>query len=127
MSRSVEEWVGATDDAVPPPRVRLRVFERHGGICYLTGRKIFPGDQWDLDHVRALCNGGENRESNLAPALRDAHRKKTAEDVKARAKADRVRKKHLGIKTSRSVVPGSRASKWKKRLDGTVVPRDEPG
>lgn len=125
MSRSVEEWVGASDDAVPPPRVRLRVFERHGGVCYLTGRKIGPGDKWDLDHVRALCNGGENRESNLAPALRDAHRKKTAEDVKARAKADRVRKKHLGIKTTRSPLPGSKASGWKRRVDGTVVRRDE--
>lgn len=126
MSRSVEEWVGATDDATPPPRVRLRVFERHGGMCHLTGRKIFPGDPWDLDHVQALCNGGENRESNLAPALREAHRKKTAEDVKVRAKADRVRKKHLGIKTTpKHIVPGSRASKWKRRLDGTVVRRED--
>jgi 5-methylcytosine-specific restriction enzyme A len=123
VSRSVEEWVGASDDAVPPPRVRLRVFERHGGICYLSGRKIHAGEQWELDHVRALCNGGENRESNLAPALKEAHRKKTASDVKLRAKDDRVRKKHLGIKSVSRPMPGSKASRWKKKLDGTVVER----
>lgn len=28
MARSVEEWIGRTDDAKVPPRVRLRIFER---------------------------------------------------------------------------------------------------
>lgn len=95
--RSVPEWIGATPDAAIPPRVRLRVFEAHGGICHLSGRKIMPGDLWDLDHVRALINGGEHRESNLAPALRDKHREKTAVDVALKAKTDRIAKKHLGI------------------------------
>lgn len=124
--RSVEEWIGATPDAKIPPRVKLRVFEAHGGRCHLTGRKINPGDQWDCDHILALCNGGEHRESNLAPALREEHRKKTAEDVKMRAKADRVRKRHLGIYQPKRIMPGSKASPWKKRLDGTVVRRDTP-
>jgi 5-methylcytosine-specific restriction protein A len=76
MSRSVPEWIGKTDDTPPPPRVRLRVFEAHNGKCHLTGRKIGPADQWDVDHVLALANGGENRESNLAPrfALNTARR-----------------------------------------------------
>lgn len=95
--RAVDEWVGKTPDAAVPPRVRLRVFERHQGRCHLTGRKIAAGELWDLDHVKALCNGGEHRESNLAPALRDKHREKTAEDVAEKAKIDRIRKKHLGI------------------------------
>ena len=55
------------------------------------------GDQWDLDHKIALCNGGAHAESNLFPALREKHREKTVEDVKAKAKTDRTRKKHLGI------------------------------
>ncbi|MBM1817194.1 HNH endonuclease [Pseudosulfitobacter pseudonitzschiae] len=105
-------------------RVRLRVFEAHGGICHLTGRKITPADQWDLDHVVALVNGGENRESNLAPALRSAHRKKTAEDVAMKAKDRRVRSKHLGIYKPKSEMAGSKASKWKRKVDGTVVRRD---
>lgn len=124
MSRSVPEWVGKTDDTAAPPRVRLRVFEAHGGKCHLTGRKIKPGDKWDLDHVTALVNGGENRESNLAPALRTEHRKKTAADVAQKAKDRRVRSKHLGIYSPKATLAGSKASKWKRKVDGTVVPRD---
>lgn len=123
--RSVPVWVGATDDAKVPDRVKLRIFEREGGRCWLTGRKIHPGDAWDLDHKIALCNGGTHSEDNLAPALRQAHREKTAEDVKQRAKDDRVRKKHLGIYRPKHPMPGSRLSPFKKRLDGAVVRRDE--
>src|SRR5450631_419283 len=59
LMRSVEEWFGKTDDSQIPARVKLRVFERYSGVCYLTGRKIRPGDSWDMEHKKALCNGGE--------------------------------------------------------------------
>ena len=123
IGREPEEWIGASPDSAIPSRVKLRVFERHGGICHISGRKIRPGDEWDCDHVQALCNGGENRETNLAPALREHHREKTAGDVRQRAKDDRVRKKHLGLHKPKTVMPGSRASKWKKKADGTTVLR----
>lgn len=97
-AREVPEWIGKTPDTPVPDRVRLRVFRAHGGICHISKRKIFPADKWDLDHVKALKNGGENRESNLAPALRDKHRQKTAADVAERAKTDSMSKRHLGIK-----------------------------
>jgi len=98
MSRSVPEWIGKTPDAKVPPRVRLRIFEREEGKCWISGRKIRPGDLWDLDHKIALINGGEHRESNLFPALRDKHREKTREDVAEKSKTARVRAKHLGIR-----------------------------
>ena len=123
--RLTPEWIGATPDAKIPPRVRLRVFEAHGGVCALTGRKIQPGDEWDVDHARALTNGGEHREANLQPVLRAAHRKKTAEDVKVKAKAARVRKKHLGIHKPKATLPGSKSSKWKRTIDGRTVRRGE--
>lgn len=106
MSRSTDEWIGKDDDAAIPPRVRLRVFERFGGTCHLSGLKIRPGDQWDCDHVVALINGGEHRELNLAPALRSEHRKKTAEDVAQKSKDYRVRAKHNGIKKPRTILGG---------------------
>jgi 5-methylcytosine-specific restriction endonuclease McrA len=96
-ARELPEWIGKTPDTPAPARVRLRVFEAHGGRCYLSGRKIMPGDAWELDHVRAIINGGENREANLAPALKAAHREKTNADVAEKAKVARVRMKHLGI------------------------------
>lgn len=123
MSRSIPEWIGKTDDSAIPPRVRLRVFEAHGGICALTGRKITPSDKWEVDHKTALINGGEHRESNLQPVLQAAHREKTAVDVGLKAKADRVRKKHLGIHKPKATLPGSKASKFKRTIDGRTILR----
>lgn len=113
MTRTVEEWIGKTDDTPIPPRVKARVFEAHGGVCHLTGRKIRAGEPWDCDHVIALINGGQNRESNLAPALRDKHREKTAEDVGIKSKVARIRAKHLGI------WPKSK-TRWPKRSFSTA-------
>lgn len=114
MTRSVPLWIGKSDDSAIPPRVRLRIFERDGGVCWISGRKIQAGDAWDLDHKIALCNGGTHSEDNLAPALRDKHREKTKLDVKLKAKVSRIRKKNLGIK-KRSGFKG-----WRK-MDGTIV------
>lgn len=119
--RSTPEWIGKTPDAPAPARVRLRVFEAHGGKCHRSGRKIRPGDDWQLDHILALVNGGENRETNLAPILSEAHKEKTAEDVAQKAKDDRVRKKHLGIWKPRSRLSHPHL---KRKVDGSVVPRD---
>jgi len=97
VTRSVEEWVGSTDDAAIPKRVRLRVFARYDGVCQLTHRKIRAGDEWDLDHQTPLRDGGRHAEDNLWPVLREKHRQKTAQEATARAKVDRMRAKHLGI------------------------------
>ena len=96
--RSTTEWKGKTPDSVPPDYVKLRVFQKHGGICHVSGRKITPADKWDADHVIALCNGGENRESNLKPALKDKHLEKTKADVAERAETDAMSKRHIGLR-----------------------------
>lgn len=101
MSRSVPEWIGKTDDTKVPPHVRARVFLAHDATCHLSKRKIRAGEEWELEHIKPLhlARPGEtlNRESNLAPALKAPHREKTAREMTAKAKADRVRAKHLGI------------------------------
>lgn len=124
MSRSTDEWRGKTDDSPIPPRVRLRVFEAHGGICHLSGRRIQAGEPWDCDHVVALVNGGEHRESNLAPALRDKHREKTALDVREKSIVRRKRMKSIGIAPKKGrPMQGSKASKFKRKMNGEVVLR----
>jgi 5-methylcytosine-specific restriction protein A len=100
MTRSTPEWCGKSDDSAIPPRVRLRVFEKHNGICHLSGRKIGAGEPWDCDHVIALVNGGSHRESNLAPALRDKHREKTKADVAEKSAVYQKRLTHLGLRTA---------------------------
>lgn len=121
--RSVPEWVGKTDDDPIPPRVRLRVFDRFDGFCHLSGRKIRAGEPWDCDHRIALANGGEHRESNLVPVLKEPHRLKTKEDVAEKSRVAKRRKSFLGIKKP-SRFPGAKTSRWKKKMDGTVVRRD---
>ena len=120
--RSDPEWIGATPDTPVPPRVRLRVFNRCNGVCWLSKRRIMPGEKWELEHKLALSLGGQHRESNLAPALVIPHRAKTKIDRRVKAKNDRVRKRHIGIK-SKSKFACSKDSPWKKKIGGAVVPR----
>lgn len=101
MSRAVEEWIGKTDDSVPPASVRLRILRRYSFHCYRSGAEIAPNSKgWALDHIKALCNGGENRESNLAPISFAEHKLKTAEDVAIRKKTDAMTKAAFNIKAA---------------------------
>lgn len=123
-ARSTQEWVGATPDTPAPPHVRLRVFKRYHGRCHISGRKIQAGEPWQLEHIIALANwtgeGHGNRESNMAPALEDKHKGKTAEDRRIKAAADRAMKKHIGIKKKPKgrPMPGTKASNWKQKVGG---------
>jgi len=94
--RKVKEWIGKTPESMPPPSVRARIFDRCDGICHISKRKIKPGDEWHLDHIKSIRNGGENRETNLAVAYGPAHREKTAQENSDGARADRIHIKHIG-------------------------------
>jgi 5-methylcytosine-specific restriction protein A len=96
--RSVSEWIGKTPDTKIPDHVKLRIFRREKGRCHLTGAKIKPTDSYQFEHKIPLNEQGKNREANIFPALTEPHKKKTAQEVARRAKADAVAKKHLGIK-----------------------------
>lgn len=117
--RSLPEWIAKHDDQKVPDRVRQRVFDREDGICHLTGAKIDPvRDEWDLDHKVALILGGEHRETNLFPAKREPHRRKTAVEMKVKSKIARTRKKHLGIAKPKSSLSHPR---FRKLMNGDVV------
>jgi 5-methylcytosine-specific restriction endonuclease McrA len=117
--RSVDEWIGATPDSRPPRLVVLRIFEHHKGMCHIARRKITPADKWDVEHVVALRDGGENRESNMAPALRDKHREKTSRENTERATANRKKASHLGIKKAS---PGG--FRGHRKFNGEIVWKD---
>lgn len=121
--RKVPEWIGKHPDQKVPARVKLRVFNRYGGRCYLSGKLIRAGEPWELEHVLALTLGGEHRESNFAPVLKDPHKIKTAEDRRKKKKSDRVRKKHFGMHEAKHPMPGGRKSREKKTIDGRVIDR----
>jgi 5-methylcytosine-specific restriction protein A len=91
---------------------RVRIFDENRGECHLCGLKIKVGEKWDADHIIPLWRGGEDGESYMAPAHIHCHADKSAADAPVKAKTDRVRAKHLGIKKRSSF------SGWQK-MDGT--------
>ena len=95
---------------------------RFGSRCRMCQCDINGTSGLEWDHHIPLAIGGEDELHNLEPLCVRCHRLKTRSDVSRIAKSVRVRWKHLGIRQP-SRFPGSRASRWKKKLDGTVVPR----
>jgi len=98
-------------------------FLKHGGRCYLCGCKI-NGKEWDREHVIPLGAGGSDDLENQRPAHRSCHAGKTKKDRPVIAKTNRMRAKNIGIK-KKATMPGSKGSKWKRKMDGTVVRRDD--
>jgi hypothetical protein len=116
MPRAVPEWVGKTPDAAIPNGVKLRVLDRALGVCQCgCGWDLRPWDTLEYDHIVALINGGENRESNLQVLLAAHHKYKTKKDVKLRTRARKTRVSHLGLKKRGRTIPG-------RRFDGTPIP-----
>lgn len=124
-ARSVPEWIGKRAETIAPPRVKARIILAQGGICACgCGVKLgAAGEAIEFDHETALILGGENRESNLRALRKPCHRVKTTEDVVRKATEARKRNKHLGLHKPKGTIPGSKGSRWKRKLDGTVEPR----
>ncbi|MFQ6183610.1 HNH endonuclease [Sinorhizobium meliloti] len=116
--RSVPEWHGKSDDAMPPARVKDRIRERQDNRCAITGREFRAGDTIHYDHVVPLWLGGANAEGNLQAVLAEPHKRKTAREASIKAKCDRLRQKHFNMTEK---TPWN--AKWKKKINGEVVPR----
>jgi 5-methylcytosine-specific restriction enzyme A len=106
-------------------RARVGVFEHHNGQCHLCGVKIQSGEEWDISHAIPLAIGGADDETNWLPAHRKCHRLHTSTvDAPRIAKTKRQHAAHIGAKSpSRNPLPGGRNSRWKRKLDGTIVER----
>ena len=74
---------------------RVRIFDLNGGSCHLCGQKIKVGDAWDLEHIVPWELTRDDSDENVKPAHKSCHKVKTAVDVAAIRKADRVRAKHI--------------------------------
>lgn len=121
------EDVGTTKRKAMTPRMRLKVWEAHKGICALCGGKIDGvRERWIVEHITPLALGGQDTEANMGPAHEACALKKTfgrTGDIAKAAKAKRAKTKHLGIKKSKNPLPGSKGSKWKRKMDGSIVER----
>jgi 5-methylcytosine-specific restriction endonuclease McrA len=103
-------------------KVKVAAFERSKGFCEACRAYLYPG-KFHYDHVRASALLGKPTLKNCAVLCVNCHGEKTAtEDVPRIATAKRQERKHIGIRKP-ATMPGSRNSRWKKRMDGTVERR----
>lgn len=75
---------------------RVRIFDLHGGRCHICEQKVQVGEAWDLEHVVPWELTRDDSDTNVKPAHKHCHKAKTADDVNAIRKADRVRAKFIG-------------------------------
>jgi 5-methylcytosine-specific restriction protein A len=100
---------------------RTRIFDNARGTCCLCNFKIHAerGDKWIVEHIKPLWLGGDDDERNMGPAHYKCAIEKTSQEAPVKAKSDRVRANHLGIKKPRTM------RSWRK-FNGEIVtaPRD---
>jgi len=95
-----------------------------GGRCASCKCKTGGSNGLDWDHIIPLEMGGDDALANLQPLCKACHKAKTKTDVGHIAKGKRQTQRILGIKRQpRQIVPGSKASIWKKKLNGEVIKR----
>lgn len=107
-------------------KIRAAVFLRANGCCENPecGARLKTGEGI-YDHVLPDALGGEPTEENCKLICATCNKAKTADDVRRIRKADRQRDKHTGaFKRSSRPMPGSKRSRFKKKMDGSVVLRD---
>lgn len=123
MSRPLPEWKGRTDTTRIPPRVKDRICARQNDCCDECGLPFDAKRKAEFDHRPALINGGENRESMIVAVCSLCHRARTKADVAEKAGVASRRKNRLGFKAAKRPFPGSRADKYQRKMDGSVILR----
>lgn len=105
--------------------------DRANGVCECRripgwpgcGRPLGPGNTF-FEHIICDGAGGEPTLENCAVLTKTCWRKKTSEhDQPTVAKTKRMRDRDSGIRRVSRPVPGSKSTRWRKRMDGTVERR----
>lgn len=100
---------------------KLAAWQRSKGICECgCGVKIIAGDGPEYDHKIEVALGGDNSIENCVVMRKRCHDAKTK---KRRPELDKTRagfEKRIGARKSRGKpLPGTKASGWKHKMDGS--------
>lgn len=106
-----------------PGKVRVAAWKRSSGHCEVCTRKLSEGDIY-YEHIVCDALGGPPTLENCGVYCKTCWSLKTRTyDHPTIAKVKRIEIRHVGAKRSRRPMPGSRASGWRKKMDGTVERR----
>ncbi len=72
------------------------------------------------DHKLALINGGKNAEGNIQLLCSECHDMKTKTDVHEKSVNYKKKVKRLKL-WRRKLIPGSKGSGLRRKMDGTVI------
>lgn len=104
---------------------RVRIFLAANGICCLCHVQIKAhAEEWFIEHPEALNLGGSDDDKDLRPAHTRCKPQKDAEDAGKIADRNAAIDRNC-VQAPRKSRPmlGSKASGFRKRMDGTVVRR----
>jgi len=104
MTRKTPEWIGNTPETSAPRRAKIRILERQDEKCTSCGIQLGEIMKPEFDHIIALVNGGENRESNLQALCKPCHKNKTKLDVAEKAKIAKRKQKRFGLSGPRQKI-----------------------
>jgi len=118
----MHEDVGTTKRGNLSVKRKLTIWEREKGFCMTCGIKLITGG-FIFEHVKALELGGSDTDDNIRLTCKPCATEKTKKDHSTAAKAKRSKAAVLGLKESKTPLPFGKGSKFKKKLDGTIVLR----
>lgn len=120
----MNEDVGTTKRGSISRTRKLKIWEREHGRCMVCNVKLTTG-KFIFEHVRPLALGGVDEDENIRLTCKACASDKTKDDMARINKAKRQKASHLGLKQSKSPLPFGRGSQWKRKMDGTVVRRQD--
>ncbi len=104
---------------------RVKIFLSRNGECCLCHTQIRAHiDEWFIEHPGALNLGGSDDDADLWPAHVRCKPGKDAKDAALIASRNSVIDKNCADAPSKSrPMPGTKASGWKRKFNGTVERR----
>jgi 5-methylcytosine-specific restriction endonuclease McrA len=106
-------------------RIKLLAFQACGGRCPNCTARLGPGNL-EFHHITECTYSGTGGIDNCIPLCKTCHKAITKERAPVIAKSNRVRAKHLGIARKRSSFATNKSGPLKRKMDGTIVRRNQP-
>lgn len=101
---------------------KLAAWQACGGRCQSCTAKLFTGNI-EYHHDQECTFGGTAALQNCVVLCRTCHSIITRKQASVIAKSNRVRARHLGLRSRRRSFATNRDGPFKQRMDGTVERR----